>query len=547
MFRAAQHRDPTFQSASVTSLFRATALLVLTAAGAPAQMPTARPPAPAAAPAPTLVLFLTVDQLRPDYLTRFRSQLTGGLKRLYEGGAVFTNAHHDHATAETAPGHASVMSGRFPQHTGIVRNNAGVGDAQAPLIGSGAAGASPFRFRGGVLTDWLRTKDPRTRALSVARKDRGAILPLGRAKQHVFWYGLDGRFTTSRYYADTLPTWVNQFNARRPLAQYAGREWTLLLPESAYAEPDSVPVESRGVDFTFPHRLTADTTRLFGDVADYPWMDEQTLALALAGLEALGLGRGPQTDVLAVSLSTTDAIGHRYGPDSREVHDQVLRLDRSLGAFFDSLYKVVDSTRVVVALTADHGVTRYPQLRFAGTDPARGRAEVRPLLRRYAQRMQARGVDSSALDFEFGMVAIDRAAFARARVNADSTLRAFLADMRRVPGILRADLRTSLAAKAAAGDKIARRWVHALPSDLTVAAVVTIKPDHYWATSVNATHGSPHDADTHVPVIFYGPPFRRGRYTGFVRTVDIAPTLARVTGTLPTEPLDGVVLTRALR
>jgi len=532
----------------VTRISLALAALVLTTAcSAVRPTPAVGRPLAAVVPAPTLVVFLTVDQLRPDYFTRFGPQLTGGLKRLYDGGAVFTDAHHDHATAETAPGHASVMSGRFPQHTGIVRNNAGVGDPQAPLIGSSAAGASPFRFRGSVLTDWLRSKDPRTRALSVARKDRGAILPLGRAKQHVFWYGLNGRFTTSRYYADTLPTWVNAFNARRPLAQYAGREWTLLLPDSAYAEADSVPVESRGRDFTFPHWLTADTARAFGEIADFPWMDEQTLALALAGLDALALGRGPQTDVLAVSLSTTDAIGHRYGPDSREVHDQILRLDRALGTFLDSLYKVVDSTRVIVALTSDHGVTPFPQLHFPGTDPARGRAEVRPLLREYAQRLQARGVDSSALDFEYGLVSMDRAEFARAGVDADSTLRAFLADMRRVPGILRADLRTSLAAQAAAGDKLARRWVHALPSDLPVVAVVTIEPFHYWASSTSATHGAPHDSDTHVPVIFYGAPFRAGKYAGYVRTVDIAPTLAAVLQTLPTEPLDGVVLTRAIR
>src|SRR6478672_1013833 len=172
--------------------------------------PVAAQPRPAAA-TPSLIVFITVDQMRPDYFERYASQLKGGLGRLYRGGAVFTNAYHDHAITETAPGHSVMLSGRFPGHTGIVTNSLGVPDAEAPLIGGGGDGASPFRFRGSVLIDWLRMNDPRSRALSVSRKDRGAILPIGRAHQNAFWYATDGRFTTSTYYADTLPSWVQRF------------------------------------------------------------------------------------------------------------------------------------------------------------------------------------------------------------------------------------------------------------------------------------------------------------------------------------------------
>jgi hypothetical protein len=170
---------------------------------------------------PRLVVFLTVDQLRPDYFTRFDSQLQGGLARLVRGGAVFLNGYQDHANTETAPGHAATMSGRFPRSTGVVANLAGVGDDQAPLLGDRGPGASPYRFRGSTLIDWLRVKHPASRALSVSRKDRGAILPLGRAKQDVYWYS-GARFTTSRYYRDTLPTWVNEFNGRPALGPAAG-------------------------------------------------------------------------------------------------------------------------------------------------------------------------------------------------------------------------------------------------------------------------------------------------------------------------------------
>ena len=525
------------------------ALLVVAAAAAPlaAQRPDTRP-----APAPALVVFITVDQLIPDYFARFGAQLTGGLGRLRRGGAYFSNGHQDHATTETAPGHASVLSGRFPSHTGIVRNNAGVQDPQAPLIGAEGQAASPFRFRGTALFDWMRARDPRSRALSVSRKDRGAIFPMGRAKQEVYWYArTTGAFTTSRYYGDTLPTWVREFNARRLPQRQAGRAWTPLLPASAYRERDDVPVESGGDGYTFPHVLPADTAEAVDQLVDFPWMDEITLSLALEGLGRLGLGTGPQTDLLAVSLSTTDAVGHQYGPDSKEQHDQVLRLDRWLGAFLDSLYRVRDSSRVVVALTSDHGMSPLPELHFAGQRvPGDGRADVAPVVERYAASLAARGIDSAAFDWDYGLLVVDRPAFARAGVDADSVLRAFAADVRRVPGVQRVDLVRTLARDTAlAGERgaVARRWVHALPSDLPVELVVTLRPYYYYATVTYATHGSPHAHDARVPIIFYGAAFRPGTYPRFVRVVDIAPTLARVVGVRPTERLDGRALTEILK
>src|SRR5882762_5588909 len=179
---------------------------------------------------PRLVLFITVDAMRPDYLSRFEPQLTGGLGRLYRSGAVFTNAFQDHAITETAPGHSETMSGRFPVHTGISANSAGVNDTTVTLIDAPGPGASPFRFRGTTLTDWLVAKDPRTRVLSVSRKDRAAILPIGRSRQPVFWNAPNGIFTTSTYYGSSLPDWVKAFNARRLPASFADRKSTRLNP-----------------------------------------------------------------------------------------------------------------------------------------------------------------------------------------------------------------------------------------------------------------------------------------------------------------------------
>jgi len=496
---------------------------------------------------PTLVVFFTIDQMRPDYLPRFDKQLTGGLARLYRNGAVFDNAYQDHAITETAPGHSATLSGRFPRSTGITTNSLGVEDNRAPLLGGGGPGASPFRFRGTTLIDWMRVADWRSHALSISRKDRGAILPLGRAHEQVFWYAPD-RFTTSTYYHDTLPSWIDRFNARRLPQRFAGQSWNLLLPANAYSEPDTVPIENQGHGFVFPHPFPADSDAAARSLPAYPMMDEVTLQAALAGVEALKLGRGPQTDLLAVSLSTTDAVGHAFGPDSREIHDQILRLDRYLGAFMDSLFKLRDSTRIVMALTADHGIQPYPAIHAARTKGAVARyADVEPLYAETVMRLVDRGVDTSALQFAEGMLFVNRSAFMRAHVDVDSVLKRFAEEARKVPGVGRVDFVKALAQADTVRDAIARRWMHMLSPELPVELVVSLEPYAYWAGTSIATHGTPNDEDAHVPLLLWGPALRPGHYDEFARVVDIAPTLARIVGVPPLERLDGHVLARAVR
>jgi predicted AlkP superfamily pyrophosphatase or phosphodiesterase len=509
---------------------------------------------------PKLVVFLTIDAMRPDYLQRFEKQLSGGLARLNKGGAVFTNGFHDHAITETAPGHAATLSGRFPVHTGILMNIAGVNDTTVSLVGAAGLGASPFRFRGTTLVDWLIAKDPRTRVLSVSRKDRAAILPVGKSKQQVFWYATNGTFTTSTYYGTTLPAWVRAFNARKLPARYAGRVWRPLLPADAYSEPDSVPYESGGVNFTFPHYASRNPDSAARALAEFPWMDELTLQLALAGTKALKLGTGPQTDVLAISLSTTDAVGHRYGPDSRELHDQVLRVDRALGSFLDSLFKLRDRNDIVIALTGDHGLTPFPEVR--GHDPNNGavRVDVRPVLERLSNSLAAAGVPGNGLTyvlgvykgngflFDSGVLELDRPELARVRINQDSLLHSVQADFRNVPGVARADRISELAQRDTVNDALARRWLHMFSDENSAALVVSLAPYNYWLTSSHqAQHGSPNDPDARVPIIFYGRGIRPGRYEEFARVVDMAPTLAAIVGATPLEKLDGRVLQNAIR
>src|SRR6266516_78387 len=506
------------------------------------------PPPPAR---PKLVLVITVDQLRPDYFTRWKTQLTGGLGQLMNEGAFFTDGYQDHAVTETAPGHSTILSGMWPAHTGIIRNSEGVQDSTAPLLGTTGPGASPRRVRGTALFDWLKAVDPTARALSVSRKDRGAILPIGQSKEQVYWYQ-SGLFTTSRYYADSLPAWVLAFNARRLPFKAASTVWTLLLPDSAYKEEDNAAWENLGRDVVFPHRLPADSVLAAAAVAGVPAMDSLTLLFALEGFEALRLGR-KGTDLLAVSLSTTDAIGHAFGPDSREIHDQVLRLDRYLSWFLKRVTDRVGRDNVIVVLTADHGVTSFPERTRAKTGGAAYRVLLDTLVtavNRDLDHLAGAGAPARQwLEFETGMLFLhDNGRFAATGVKTDSIFDALTARILRIQGVARVIKPADLSRADTASDPVARRWLHQLAPDAGVVLTVTLQPGSVWdiPNLPIAMHGQPSDDDGHVPIIFWGRGVRRGSYAGRMNTVDIAPTLSVLLGISPLSLVDGHARTEAL-
>jgi arylsulfatase A-like enzyme len=490
-------------------------------------------------PRPRLVVVITVDQLRPDYLARYRRQLVSGLDLLESEGAVFVRAYQDHAVTETAPGHASVLSGRWPVHTGIVRNGAGVQDSTAPLLGAPGPGASPARFQGTTLFDWLEAAEPGARALSVSRKDRSAILTIGRAKQQVYWYQ-SGQFTTSRYYADSLPGWVREWNDQHKPSEAADVTWAPLLPDAEYPEPDSEPYEHGGRDVAFPHQLPLVAT---------PAMDSLTLAFALAGVRALELGGRGTTDLLAVGLSATDAIGHAFGPESREIHDQVLRLDRYLGWFLGQLLVRYGGEGLLVVLTADHGVTPFPEWSRAHGHPHAGWVSVDTMVRAVNAALGDRVGPGQGLAFDMGMLSWPaRAAFAAGGGNADSVIADLAARLRTTPGVARVARPADLARADTVTDPVARRWLHAIPVDGDVILVATLTPFWVWGETHAATaeHGQPSELDAHVPLILWGRGVRPGTYAERASSVDIAPTLARLLDLVPAQPLDGRALTQAL-
>lgn len=518
-------------------------------AGAAATLPAQSAPisrSASTATAPSLIVLITIDQFSAEYLQRFRPQMTGGIARLMRGGAWFTDAHHDHAITETAPGHATLLSGRFPRSTGIMMNSIGVDDDQAPLLANGYGnGASPRRFIGTTLVDWMRRDNSKTRVLSVSMKDRGAILPNGKSTGEVYWYSPDGRFVTSSYFNKALPPWVRAFNERQVPASYAGKTWTLLLPDSAYHEPDSVAIERGGRNFQFPYPLPDDAFDAVNLVRATPFMDDIVAEFALSGVRALELGATTRTDLLAISLSATDVIGHAFGPDSREIHDQVLRVDRVIGRLLDSLYATRDSSTITVVLTSDHGVGRIPELAARSGTPAARRVSLDNLLPPVRAKLRAGGVDTMAFVMDQAIVLLDRTAFRKKTLDPDSLLAYFTGLARQEPGVARVDRFKTLLADTAS-DVFARRWAHQFPADVNVELIINLSSMSTWGGNV-ASHGSAYDYDSRVPLILSGFGIQPGTFTQFVRTVDLAPTLAELLGVKPMERLDGVPLSAALR
>jgi predicted AlkP superfamily pyrophosphatase or phosphodiesterase len=501
-------------------------------------------PAPAVAQAGSgsgqpaaLVVLLVVDQMIPDYFDRFGAQLTGGLGRLRRDGAFFTHGMQDHAITQTAPGHSTLLSGRPPSSTGIITNDDGVGDARYPLIDApGESGASPRNFNGTALYDWMLARDSGTRLLAVSRKDRGAILPVGRARGDVYWFA-GGRFTTSRYYADTLPAWVRAFNDRHGVERLAGKRWDLLLPPADYPEPDSMPWERRGRDIGFPHLLPAAAAIDTG-VLLYPWMDSLTLDLALEGVRQTEVGRRAHPDLLVVSLSTTDKVGHEWGPDSREMHDHILRLDRWLGRFLDSLGTMVPARRTFFVLAADHGTQAVPEYNREVRHRPGGRQWLGSYVTEGERRFDARYRRRFGFRFEYGLVLADVDALRALGVAVDSLADAWAADARRRPGVARVYTPKSLAT-APTSDRFAARWRRAIPPGTGWLLAAVPSEGVIWSKTGVANHGTALDADVRVPIIFAGPGIRPGRYERPVPTEDIGPTLAALIGVRPTEPVAG--------
>ncbi len=519
-------------------------------AGAVTLVPAQSAP-PQASPLPRLVAVISVDQMRADYLDRFRPLFTGGFKRLLERGAVFTNASFRHACTGTGPGHSVLLSGRSPRSSGIVHNSwydrtlrarvNVVGDETVRPLGGRGRAASPARFEGFTVGDLLKARSPRSRVVGVSFKDRAAILMAGKRADAAYWFGAaGGRFITSSHYMDEAPAWLDAWNARRVPDSFAGRPWERPLPDlglyTRYAGADAVTGEWDNKDTVFPHRVPSrpPAEAFYGELGRTPFADAILLDFALAAMAGHHLGEDDATDLLAVSFSAGDVIGHTYGPDSQEIMDQLLRLDRALGAFLDEVERRAGAGGAIVVLTADHAVMPLVETLQAKGIPAR-RAYEEDVKRTVDDALAARfpGAHDLLADTDELEWVLDADAIAGQglrREDVAQTVRSAALGTGVVDAVYSA---AELMGSAPAGDPYFGMHQRAFFAPRSGDLIGRVKK-HVYLTSHSYTagtgHGTPYEYDRHVPLVFMAPGIPPGKRDVACGPEDIAWALGRLLG-----------------
>jgi len=514
---------------------------------------------------PRLVVVISVDQLSAELMQTYGPELTGGLARLRREGASFTEAYHDHGFTETGPGHSVLLSGRFPANTGIVENRwfdratdrlvyCVEDEGAKALHAPSQASSSNARFLGDGLGDWLQAQVPGGRAFAVSGKDRAAILMAGRKPIGVFWFAGAAGFSSSTTYASRLPEWLVRYDSTLK-ERFATRSWLWTkeptTPEGRVASwtfsgqvlrngalPRLIQGAGMPLDKTFEARFRKS-----------PFLDEVTLEATEALLEGEQLGRGPATDLLAVSFSATDYIGHSYGTLGTEMRDQIHRLDRTLGRLLDTVRRRDPGAWVV--LSADHGGMDIPEALAETGFPAR-RVVAGPFLNELRADLKAAfKVDADLIleSPEPNSIYLREAAVKATGLDRRAVLARIQIWLRSRPDVADAFTAdelaaTELAATGSPRDSSLRLLLRrSFRRDRSGDILVAFKP---WVgfglppADYPAGHGSPYGYDRRVPLIFWGP-WKAGERPEPVRTVDLAPTLAHELGLKPGS-VDGMAL-----
>jgi predicted AlkP superfamily pyrophosphatase or phosphodiesterase len=470
---------------------------------------------------PRLVLAIVVDQMRYDYLTRYGTEFTGGLKRLLEEGAVFTNGNYEAAPTVTAIGHSTILSGATPSVSGIAGNTwfersegqnvQSITDEGVQPLGGGS-GASPKRLNVSTIGDELKISGKGDKVYGVSLKDRSAILPAGRMADGAFWFNAQsGNFVSSSWYFDALPTWAERFNGEHRTDKFAGVEWMgVKLPTTTGIE-------------------------LNGELDATPFGDQLVLDFALTLLEQEQLGADAQTDLLSVSFSAMDYVGHATGPDTARMHGMVLSVDQKVGQLISAAERQAGRGNLLVVFTADHGVAPVPEENIQKQLPG-GRYDAR------AEREAVEAALDAALgegDYIAGAgemsYYLNPQPIAGQNIAMNELERIAADALRRQPQVARVYTRTELTNSPIGGDRIDQRVRNGFNANHSGDVLVVHEP--YWlagggGAGGGTTHGSPYSYDTHVPMIFWGARslVQPGQFAADAAVHDIAPTLATMLG-----------------
>ena len=508
---------------------------------------------------PKLVLIIVIDQLRYDYLVRFRPQFVeGGFNLMLNGGAIFADCRYDYATTTTGPGHATLLTGAYPNVHGIIANEwyerslhrpvYCIEDLTTKLVSdpdrAGATpGFSPHYLIGSTLGDELRAAtDFRSKVVAIALKDRAAVLMGGHSPSAAYWYDprLD-RFVTSNYYLPTLPHWVAEFNANPPAKPYCGRDWKALAEiagasGSIFSEFRAEPGEScPDAKFLAWLQLT-------------PYMNEIELAFAQLAVENEHLGQGADTDLLAISLNVNDSVGHAYGPYSPQVADATLRTDRYLAAFFAELDKLVGLDNIWIALSADHGVAPNPEF-IQGHQWGSGTAQL-VLIRSAVEKAMASafgpGQWIEAVDGPY--IYLDYEALKKRGIQAPQAEDVAATAAASAPGVMAAFTRTQLLTGSSPSSPLARAASNSFNPKGGGDVLVVLEPYTVPVSSPKGTtHGSPWSYDSQVPLVLWGAAFKPGVYFSPCQPIDLAATLAATLGLTQPSGSQGRPLVPAIR
>ncbi len=494
---------------------------------------------------PKIVVGMMVDQMRWDYLYRFQDRYTeGGFKRLIREGFSCENTLIDYSPTITGCGHASVYTGTSPAVHGIVGNGwyersmgkeiGCVDDESVNLVGSaeGGTGESPRNNLSTTITDQLRiASNFQSKTVGVAIKDRASILPAGHAATGAFWYnGKDGNFVTSTYYMEELPEWAKRFNDKKVVDSYYKNDWNTLYPINTYtlstADDKSYEGTANGeAKPVFPRNLKQFIGKNYSAVRTTPYGNTLTFDFAKAAIEGYNLGGGKFTDFLAVSFSSPDAIGHTYGPNSIEIEDNYLRLDKELADFFTYLDKKFGKGNYLYFITADHGVSESPGFYLENKMPS-GAIQDKDFSKALLDGLKEKyGVEKPVLSFANYQLYMNWEEFDKKGISRSDVGRTIKEILLKAPGIANV-LESEALGAAPIPDHIKSMLIKGYYVKRSGDFMVIPQPTWKGGNIKGATHGTWYPYDAHIPLVWMGWKIKPGYTNRVTGMTDIAPTIA---------------------
>ena len=494
---------------------------------------------------PKLVVGFVVDQMRWDYLYRFYDRFSkGGFKRLVNEGFSVENMLIPYLPTQTACGHSSIYTGSVPALNGIIANSwfdPSIGkniycteDTYAKTVGStsSAGQMSPKNLKVTTITDELRlATNFKGKVVSVSLKDRGSILPGGHAANAAYWFdGQSGNWITSTHYMDKLPTWVNDYNALKPADKFYDRDWNTLYPLNSYTNSDADNVSYEGkfrgeTTSSFPHLTKQYIGKNYELIKSLPYGNTMTIDLAKLAVQNENLGKDEITDFLAISCSATDYVGHQYGPNSMEIEDTYLRLDKDLEELFNYLDKTVGKGNYLFFISADHGVAHAPEFLAKNNIPAE----------RYTTRAMSKGLDSlltekfqlkkSIVGIMNDQVVFDQKVIENSKFDFTLIKTTAINYLKKQNGVSNAVDLTNLQSTTLPEElktRLANGYNPKLSGDIQIIS------NSGWYNSSSSSgigHGGWYNYDSHIPLVFMGWKVKPGKTNKTYYMTDIAPTL----------------------